>query len=78
MSTLIVHTKGAVYEVDREGNRWKRTEATTAKEHDGEWVSGGFTVGEPGQGCFAHFIDHPGGAIGRRTSRVLRVEERPE
>lgn len=70
---LKVTTKGATYLVDHDNYRWMRTQATTPSSDDNKWVAGGFTLGEVGQGCFAHFADHPEGPAGRWTSRVVAV-----
>lgn len=72
--TFGVKTKNASYIVDRERNRWMRISSATPRPDDGEWVEGGFTVGEVGQSCFAHFKNHPDGALGRRTSRVVSID----
>ena len=70
-----VKTKNASYIVDPVENRWMRISATDPRFDDGEWVEGGFTRGEVGEACFAHFANHPDGATGRRTSTVLSIHE---
>lgn len=72
--SILVKTTNASYSIDRENNRWLRISRTHPRMDDGEWVQGGFTLGEVGQSCFAHFVDHPDGALGRHTSRVVSVE----
>ena len=72
---LYVTTLNARYVVDRESNYWMRESDSNPKYNDGEWISGGFTLGEVGEGCFAHYDKDPRGALGRWTSRVVYVEE---
>ena len=70
---LAVETKNATYWVDRAKGQWMRTTDSHPKEFDGFWVEGGFTLGEVGESCFAHFADFRGGAPGRATSRVVSI-----
>jgi len=77
MTILKVVTRNAVYRVDRDNNRWKRTASTHPRHDDYQWVDGGFTLGEIGERCFAHFDNHPDQATGRWTSSVVSIEELP-
>lgn len=76
--TYRVKTKNASYVVDTDGERWMRISARDPRADDGSWVEGGFTRGEIGEACFAHFANHPDGARGREKSPVISIEEETE
>lgn len=73
-----VQTKHAMYVIDRDNNRWKRTSAVDPRHDDDKWVDGGFTLGPIGGGSYAHYANHPDGAFGRRTSTVISISEDPK
>lgn len=76
---LEVITTGAKYLVDRTNTRWMRLPFEDIHPGDGEWIDGGFTLGEVGESCYAHFArQRRDGALGRRTSRLVSVVEVPD